>query len=312
MDQRLPAAFSDDAVETRPRGFGGFTRQQILTSLALGIVILLWASAFAGIRIALDAYTPTHLATVRYMVASAVLVIYALLTRMPLPKVRDLPAILLCGFVGFTLYNLLLNAGEQTVSTGVASFVVSSEIGVIAVLATLFLGERLRALGWIGVLTCLLGVLIISFSLGDGFQFSPGALLVFGATLSISVYSVMQKPLLRRYSAIQVTTYAIWAGTLCLLILSPTAITTVAAAPVGATLAVVYMGIFPGVIAYIAWSYVLSRIPASRAGSFLAIIPLVALLIGWLLLGEVPPLVAMFGGAVVLTGVLLVNRQSGG
>jgi drug/metabolite transporter (DMT)-like permease len=69
------------------------------------------------------------------------------------------------------------------------------------------------------------------------------------------------------------------------------------------------MGLFPGVVAYIAWSYVLSRIPASQAGSYLALIPVVALFLAWLWLGEIPTLSALLGGAVVLAGVMLVNRR---
>lgn len=308
MEHRLPIYFSGNFNVPRI-GFGKIKREHILTFFALSATIIFWASAFAGIRVGLDGYTPTQLATVRYMVASLVLIPYALITRMPLPRLRDLPGIALIGFVGFTLYNILLNAGEQTVATGLASFVISAEIGGIAVLASIFLGERLQTRAWLGVVLCLVGVGVISFSSGGGFEFSPGVLLVFGAMLSISVYSVLQKPFLKRYSAIQLTTYSIWAGTLFLLVISPTAITAVPAAPIQATLAVIYMGIFPGVIAYIGWTYVLSQIPASRAGSFLAVIPLAALLIGWLWLGEVPPPVSLIGGAIVLIGVMLVNRQ---
>ena len=66
----------------------------------------------------------------------------------------------------------------------------------------------------------------------------------------------------------------------------------------------------PRCIAYIAWSYVLSKIPASIAGSYLSLIPLVALLIAWLALEEVPTLIALGGGAIIFFGVFLVNRHS--
>ncbi|MGH7998610.1 MAG: EamA family transporter, partial [Brasilonema sp.] len=111
------------------------------------------------------------------------------------------------------------------------------------------------------------------------------------------------------YSAIQFTSYAIWVGTLFLFFLAPNAVASVQNAPMSSTLAVVYMGLFPGVVAYIAWSYVLSRIPASRAGSYLALIPVVALLIAWLWLNETPALISLLGGAVVFSGVMLVNQH---
>lgn len=284
-------------------------RSNILEIFALLATILLWASAFPAIRVALVAYTPAEVALLRYIVASTALIVYAVINRMPLPRSRDLPLIALCGFIGFALYNIMLNAGEVSVSAGAASFIISSEIGIIALLAWLFFGERLGKLGWIGVALCIAGVGIISFATGSGFQLSSGVLLVFVATLSISVYSVIQKPLLQRYNAIQFTTYAIWAGTFCLFFFAPKAITAIVNAPIVPTSAIIYMGLFPGVVAYIAWSYVLSKIPAARAGSYLAFIPVVTLLLSWVWLREVPPLVSLLGGLVVLFGVVLVNRR---
>jgi drug/metabolite transporter (DMT)-like permease len=180
---------------------------------------------------------------------------------------------------------------------------------VIAVLARRFFGERLGKLGWIGVALCIAGVGVISLAPSGGFQLSVGVLLVFIATLSISVYSVLQKPLLQRYTAIQFTTYAIWAGTLFLFFFAPHAVLSIAHAPLVPTVAVVYMGLFPGVVAYMAWSYVLSKISASQAGSYLALIPVVALLIAWLWLREVPTPISLLGGVIVLCGVMLVNRR---
>ncbi|MEO1296536.1 MAG: DMT family transporter [Cyanobacteria bacterium J06636_16] len=289
------------AQENRPRA---------LVIFAIALTVLLWASAFPAIQVALTADAPAEVAFLRYIVASAVLGVYALFSRMPLPRLRDLPLISVCGFIGFAVYNFMLNAGQVTVSAGMASFVISSEIGVIALLAWLFLGEQLSKFGWLGIALCIAGVGIISLNENGGLQLSTGVLLVFVATLSISLYSVLQKPLLRRYTAIQFTTYAIWTGTLFLFLFAPGALGAVAHAPVGPTLAVIYMGLFPGVVAYGAWSYVLSQIPASQAGSYLALIPVAALIIAWLWLREVPTPVTLVGGCIVLCGVTLVNRRS--
>ena len=285
-------------------------RPSALVMAALFGTILLWASAFPAIRVSLNAYSPVEVAVLRYLVASAILLVYALVTRMPLPRRQDWPLISLCGVTGFTLYNVFLNAGELTVSAGMASFIISAEIGIIALLAWLFYGEKLTLSGWSGIVLCVLGVVVISLANQGSLRFSIGALLVFMATLCISIYSVIQKPLLQRYTAIQFTTYAIWAGTLFLLFFAPRALITTLLSPVGPTLAVVYMGLFPGVIAYIAWSYVLSKMPASQAGSYLSLIPVAAMMIAWVWLREVPSLISLLGGIIVFCGVLLVNRQS--
>lgn len=280
-----------------------------LTLLAIFAAVIFWASSYPAIRVALIAYTPSQAAFLRYLVASVFLFIYALAVRMSLPKLEDLPAIALSGLLGFTLYNILLNTGETTVSAGTASLIISCEAGSIAVLAWLFFAEKLNRWGWIGIFMGILGVGIISFDWNAHFQISLGMLYIFLAMLAVSIYSVMQKSLLLKYSAIQITTYSIWAGTLFLFLFAPKAILSISNAPIDSTLAVAYMGLFPGVIAYISWSYVLSKIPISQAGSYLALIPVAAIAIAWIWLGEIPATICLLGGAVVGLGTILVERN---
>jgi hypothetical protein len=83
--------------------------------LAAGVTIVLWASAFPGIRAGLSAYSPAHLALLRYGVAALTLTIYALATRMRLPRWRDLLSIALLSLVGISFYNVALNTGEVSV-----------------------------------------------------------------------------------------------------------------------------------------------------------------------------------------------------
>lgn len=66
-------------------------------ALAVAITILSWGSAFPAIRAAVTAYTPLHVALLRYLIASVVLLGYALLTRMPFPGWRDAPRLALAG-----------------------------------------------------------------------------------------------------------------------------------------------------------------------------------------------------------------------
>ncbi len=148
------------------------------TTVALVVTLLFWSSAYAGIRVGLQAFNPFHMALYRFLVASLALAVYALITRMRLPDLRDLPLILLSGFIGFTVYHAALNYGEITVTAGAASFLIGLSPIFTALLAVAFLGERLKRNTWAGMVISFLGTTLIAFGEGGGLHFNPGALVV--------------------------------------------------------------------------------------------------------------------------------------
>jgi drug/metabolite transporter (DMT)-like permease len=273
------------------------------------LTVILWASAFPGIRAALPHYTPFHVALLRYATASIVLAVYALFTHMRLPHWRDLPRFAVLGLVGIAYYNVALNGGEVRVPSAEASFLVASAPIFMAAEALFLLKERVRLWGWIGIAVSCAGITLITVSQTTGFRVDAWALLVLSAAVAQSLYSIGQKSLLNRYSAFECTAYAIWIGTIFLLLFSPGLLTEIRLAPFSATGAAIYLGIFPGALGYVSWAYALSRLAGSTAGSFLYLVPLVAIGIAWLWLGEFPSLLFLWGGLLVLAGVILVNTH---
>jgi len=275
--------------------------------IAIATTLIFWASAFAGIRLGLRSYSPGHLVLLRFLTASLFLLVYALTVRMPMPKKKDLPAMFFLGFIGITVYHLTLAYGEVTVSAGSASILVSSAPIFTALLAVFILREKINIWGWAGIFISFFGVTLVTLGEGKGITFEPNVILILISAISASFYIVLQKPFLKKYSPVQFVTYAMWTGTFFQLFFLPGLFQSIKSAPVGTTLAIVYLGIFPAAVSYITWSYVLSRIPTSLAATYLYLSPVLAILIAMVWLGEIPTSLSLIGGVFTLTGVIIVN-----
>jgi drug/metabolite transporter (DMT)-like permease len=276
-------------------------------ALSAVITIIFWGSAFAAIRVGLHSYSPVHLALFRYLCASAVLGVYAVATRMPLPRLKDAPLILLLGLLGFAIYSIALNVGEQTIASGPAAVLIQTIPIWTALGAVLFLGESLRLWGWAGITVSFAGALLIGLGKGSGMSLGWGAALILLSAFSGSAYNILQKRMLDRYRPVELTTYAIWAGTLLMLPFCGGLIPAIRVAPFADTAAIIFLGVFPAALGYVTWAIVLKSLPASRASSILFTVPVVAFLVGWAWLGEAPTPVDVAGGVLAMGGVVIVN-----
>ncbi len=279
--------------------------------ISLSIAIVLWASAFVGIRLGLTGYSPGGLATLRFLVASIVMLMIR--PWMKLPAVnswRDRLYLMLIGVLGLGIYNIALNRGELAVSSGVASFIISQTPVVTVLFAVLFLGEVAGFKMLIGMSVSVFGVALIALGESHVLQLNGGIFDVLLATLVGAVYSVAQKPLLKKYHAIEATTWVMLGATVFLLAgWLPVMLHEIHQATWQATWSGIYLGIFPAALGYIAWAYGLTEVPASRAVNMMYFLPLVTTLMGWLVLREVPSALSLLGGLFALAGVWIVNHR---
>lgn len=267
--------------------------------------MLLWASAFPAISVAVTDLGAPGLSVARLVVASLTLAVVVVFARVRRPAARDLPLIALCGLSGMTVYQLLLNAGERTVPAGTASLLIATAPIYSALIASAVLGERSSTRRWVGSAIAFAGSAVIAT--GHGLGFGASALVVLAAAVAQATYHVAQKPLLARYSGLEVTLYATWSGTL---FVAPWAWSLVRALPEASGAAIgsaIFLGVAPSALGFVLWAYASARMDVGSSTTALYLVPAVALLIAFLWLGQLPDVVELAGGAVALAGVVLAN-----
>jgi drug/metabolite transporter (DMT)-like permease len=274
---------------------------------AVAATVVLWASAFPGIRAALTSFSPSDLAFLRFAIATLAIGAYWVFMRPALPSKQDWPRIILAGGLGITAYNLLLNFGQTTVTAGAASFLVNMNPVFALILGVTLAAERVSRWGVLGMLVSFVGVGVIAFGGSKELSFDWGAVYIVAAAFCFALSFVVQRPLFARLKPISVAMGMIWSATIMLLPVAPSALEALSSASIGATIALIFLGLGPSMLAYVAWSYALSRYPVSQAASFLYLVPPVALSVALFWVDEVPTLLTFVGGALTLTGVIVVN-----
>ncbi|MBE0478444.1 DMT family transporter [Candidatus Aerophobetes bacterium] len=286
---------------------------------ALILTVLVWGSSFAAIKVVLDEISPLGLSFLRSLLATV-----ALLSLVGFAEgfVRLKKALrekfcyfIFLGATGVALFNILQNIGIQHTFSGVASVLLATNPIFVLLLGAIFLQERIRSKKLFGILLGFSGCALIifggknitSFFLSGSFG---GNLLVLLSALCWGLYVIMNKKILGEYSPLLLTTSAFIFGSLLLflpylfsydvslfLIISP-----------ACWLLVIYLGFISSGLTYLLWNYALKRLEASRASVFLFLVPVVAIILGKVLLAEKITLSIVTGAPLVFLGIYLVER----
>jgi drug/metabolite transporter (DMT)-like permease len=226
------------------------------------------------------------------------------------PTGREWGLLVICGVGWFGIYNVSLNAAEQHLDAGTTAMLVNIGPILIAVFAGLLQGEGFPRWLVAGIGVAFAGVELIGVATRSAHTELAGVVLCVVAAVTYAAGVVAQKPLLRRLPALQVTFTACAMGALCCLPWAGTLVDELGAAPAGAIAGIGYLGAVPTALAFSTWAYALSRMDAGKLGVTTYVVPPLVILLGWLLLDEVPPGLALVGGAVCLAGVGLSRRRT--
>ena len=280
--------------------------------LAAGVTVVLWASAFVGIRAATPHFSPGSLALGRLLAGAATLLILLIVSRQGLPPRAAWRGILISGVMWFGGYMVALNAGEELVDAGTAAMLVNVGPAVMALLAGRLLDEGFPPRLLAGIAVSFAGTVIVGLSMSGGGRSSVlGVVLCLVAAVTYAGGVVAQKPALRYASALQATTFGCIIGAVACLPFAGRLIDDVAAAPPAITLNVIYLGVFPTAIAFTTWAYALARTTAGKMGSTTYAVPVVVIALSWAVLGEVPGWLTLAGGALCLAGVGVSRSRPG-
>ena len=277
------------------------------TALGAGLVtVVLWGSAFVAIRDAGHTFSPGALALGRLLVSLLVLGAVVAWRREPLPARRDLVGIAAFGALWLCVYSVTLNEAERRVDAGTAAMVVNLGPILIAVGAGLFLREGFPRALFAGCAVAFGGCVVIGLASSRAGAGTLGIALLIVAVLAYAAAVVIQKPVLARVSPLQVTFLGCVAGTIACLPFAPSLAGDLGGGGIGW---IVWLGVAPTAVGFATWTYALRHASAGRVASLNFLIPVVAILLGWSLLGETPPRLAAVGGALCLAGVWLARRR---
>ena len=283
--------------------------------LALGaalVTVVLWASAFVGIRAVIHDFGPGSLALGRLLTGAVVLTIVVVIRRPALPSRRSLPFIVASGVLWFALYTVTLNTAERFVDAGTASMLVNVGPILIAILGGLFLSEGFPPRLVAGSAVAFVGAAVIGLATStSSASINPtlGIVLCLLAAAAYAIGVVLQKPAVRDTPALTVTWLACVVGAAVLVPFAPSLVEETRTATPESVAWMLYLGAFPTALAFTTWAFALSRTTAGRLGSTTYLVPAIAIILGWIVLGEAPPAVAILGGAIAIGGVVIARSR---
>ncbi len=279
-----------------------------LPLLAALVSVVLWAAAFVGIRAAGRSFSPGPLALGRLAIGSVLLGAVVLSRPTVRPTRRELALLVLAGLLWFGVYQVVLNEAEQRVDAGTASMLVLIAPIFIVALAAVFLKERTTPNLLLGGALAFAGVVVIGLATSSRSASLVGVILCLVAALSSAIGVVAEKPVLNRMSALQVTWICCTVGALFCLPYAPQLVQEWRVAPASGIAWLVFLGVFPTSIAFTTWAYALARGSAGRLAATAYLVPPITIVMSWLILGEVPTVIAVLGGALCLVGVAIARK----
>lgn len=275
-------------------------------------VCLFWGSTYLAIKIGVEHLPPFLMAGSRFIIAGSIMLLYAKFKKLKFPKgLKAYVPFALVGCFMLTGGNGLVTIAEKTVASGIASLFVAMVPIYIAILEIVILKTtRLSLQGFIGLFIGFIGVyMLVNPFEGSALITVSGSMMLLMAGLLWSIGSVFSKKLDTGVHIIPSIGIQMVSGGILLIILAVFSRERIGTVNVEGLLALLYLIIFGSIIGYSSYIFVLSKWPASKAGTYAYVNPVVAIFLGYMILSETINTVMVFSSLLILLSVYLVQKS---
>jgi len=283
--------------------------------LLTAVAPLCWGGNIVLARGVADIIPPVSFAFWRWMIAFVILLPFTWRTaRLDWSRVvKSWKIISVLSILGISFFNTLLYTAVHT-TTAINGAMIQTTMPAVIILTTLVMfKEKVTRLQILGVAICIFGAFIVilrgRWNTLLGMSFAPGDIMMMGAVILYALYSALlrQRPAIHPLSFL---TYTFGLGTLFLLPLYVWELagraTMTLTYPV--LLSILYVAVFPSIVAYFCWNRGVEIFGANRAGLFINLIPVFASILAILFLGETLQGFHIVGMALIFSGMILFNR----
>lgn len=293
------------------------TKPKLLPYLEALFAVVVWGASFIATKIAVGQISPIAVVWLRFAMGIPILMAAVIMRKQfALPKGKEWLYFALLGFLGITFHQWLQSNGLQTSQATTTAWIVATTPAFITILGWLTLKEKLTIIQTSGIVLAMLGVLVV-VSKGDfanlaiGKFGAKGDVLILISSVNWAVFSILSRHGLKRHPSTRMT---LWIMTIGWLMTSAAFFAQGKTAEIALLdtrgwWSMIFLGIFTTGLAYIAWFDALAQLPAAQTGAFLFIEPPTSMIVAAIILYETITPASLFGGAVILIGVWLVNRQ---
>jgi drug/metabolite transporter (DMT)-like permease len=291
--------------------------KKLIPFLEALFAVIVWGASFIATKIAVGQISPVAVVWMRFAMGIPILMVVVIMRKQfAFPKGSEWLYFTMLGFLGITFHQWLQSNGLQTAQATTTAWIISTSPAFIAVLGWMILKEKLNLQQSLGIGLAMLGVLAV-VSKGDltalavGKFGNTGDFLILISSVNWAVFSILSRRGLKNHPSTMMTFWVMTIGWLLTSVafIAGKSYVEIPLLDTRGWIAMIFLGIFTTGLAYIAWFDALAQLPAAQTGAFLFIEPLTSMVVASIILNEQVTLVSVLGGAVILFGIWMVNRN---